>query len=69
MREKLPNRVREFREKLNMTQEELARIVGMDKTSISKIENGKNIEIRTAQRIAEGLRTTTDILWPTMEKR
>lgn len=69
MRDRIPNKVAEYRKAKGLTQRDLADMTGMDVTSISKIENGKNIEIVTAQRIADALDTTTAILWPTKKKR
>jgi HTH-type transcriptional regulator/antitoxin HipB len=61
----LPNRVEEFRKAQNMTQEELGKIVGVRKATISKIENGRNVTMRTAQKIAKALGSDTKELWPT----
>ncbi len=53
----MKNRVKEFREKLGLTQEELAEISGVSRTTISGFEN-ELIEITTnttMDRIAEAL--------------
>lgn len=53
----MKNRVKEFREKLGLTQEELAEISGVSRTTISGFEN-EIIEITTnttMDRIAEAL--------------
>lgn len=53
----MKNRVKEFREKLGLTQEELAEISGVSRTTISGFEN-ESIEITTnttMDRIAEAL--------------
>ncbi len=42
--------------KLNLTQQELANKIGIDRTNISKLENGKlNPSIATLQKIADGM--------------
>ena len=53
----MKNRVKEFREKLGLTQEELAQKSGVSRTTISGFENG-SIEITTnttMEKIAEAL--------------
>lgn len=36
----VPNRIKHFREKINLTQKELGRLVGVDETTVSKHETG-----------------------------
>lgn len=57
----MKNRVKEFREKLGLTQEELAQKSGVSRTTISGFENG-SIEITTnttMEKIAEALNKKT----------
>lgn len=51
----LAAKIKEMRLKKNMTQEELASLVGKDKTQISKIESGRNLTISTIVQIVEAL--------------
>lgn len=48
-------KIKEMRLKKNMTQEELASLVGKDKTQISKIESGRNLTISTIVQIVKAL--------------
>lgn len=66
---RIPNRVAEFRRERGLTQEQLAGMIGADKGFISRVENGKVIEIPTAQRIAAALGTDISTLWPTKKSR
>ena len=51
----IKNRLKEFRTKRNMSQEELAEKTGMSRTTISKIENNEeaNVNTKTMAKIAE----------------
>ena len=53
----MSNRVKEFREKENMTQEELARKADVSRNTISSIETNKNsnITFEVMQKIANAL--------------
>ncbi len=52
----LASRLKELRKKQHMTQTQLADKLGMDKTQISKIENGKfNLTLQTINRLANAL--------------
>ena len=52
-------RVRELRNKLGISQEELADIAGLDRTYITSIECGKrNISIVNIERVAKALGVT-----------
>ena len=61
------NKIREYREKLKMTQDELAVKSGISRTTISDLENDKieNISMATMKKIAiDGLNSTiTDIFF------
>ena len=49
--------LRELREKAGLTQEELASMVGVQRTQITMIENGKSSpSIKTAKKLAEVLK-------------
>ena len=60
-------RVREYREKRNMTQEELVRRSGVSRQTISAIENGRvgsgDVKVGTLKAIASALNTTIDCLF------
>lgn len=51
----LAAKIKEMRLKKNMTQSQLAELVGKDKTQISKIERGRNLTISTIVQIVEAL--------------
>lgn len=47
---------REYREKMNISQEKFALFIGMDRTYYSSVEAGKrNVSIRNIKKIADGL--------------
>jgi transcriptional regulator with XRE-family HTH domain len=53
----LPNRIRELREKLGMTQQELADLMGVNKKDVSRYETGfSTLNIEWMQRFARALR-------------
>lgn len=57
----LPNRIRERRHELGLTQEDLAKRLRVGTTYISKIENERvNINVTLAIRIARELNTTVE---------
>ena len=58
-------RVKEIREKMNMTQEELEKKSGVSRQTISAIENGKAINVKsgTLIAIAKALETTIDVIF------
>lgn len=51
----MPNRIKELRKKINMTQEELGEKIGIKKSAVAKYENGDiaNIKKATAEKIAD----------------
>ncbi len=52
----LGKRIRELRKKRNLTQEQLAELIGIEIPSLSNIENGKNYpNSETIDKIARGL--------------
>lgn len=51
----LASKIKEMRLKRKMTQEQLAELVGKDKTQISKIEQGRNLTIATIVQLVEAL--------------
>lgn len=60
--------IRTRREQVEFTQEELARRVGLTRTSISNIESGKQkIQIHTLYAIAQALEIPAQTLLPTSE--
>jgi len=65
----MENRIKEFRAKYNMTQEDLARKVGVRRETIVFLEGGKyNPSLNLAYNVAKVLKTTVDELF-TFEKK
>jgi len=59
IREKVGKRVRELRNKLGISQEELADMVELDRTYITSVECGKrNISIVNIDKLAKALNVT-----------
>ena len=57
-------RIKELRARDNLTQEELARLVGVRRETIIYLEKGRyNPSLRLAHEIAKALRTTIDHLF------
>lgn len=56
------NRVKELRENLGYTQEELADLIGTNQREVSQYENGRQPRAPRLARLAEVLETTTDYL-------
>lgn len=47
---------RDYREKMNISQEKFALLIGMDRTYYASVESGKrNISIQNIEKIADGL--------------
>ncbi|NOY22656.1 MAG: helix-turn-helix transcriptional regulator [Acidobacteria bacterium] len=64
------NRVREFRQKRNMTQEELAGAVGVSRQSIISIEKGQYVpSLPLALKLAAYFECATDKLFQLKEGR
>ena len=60
----MKSRIKEFRARYNMTQEDLARAVGVRRETILFIEKGKyNPSLKLAYDIAKALQTTLDELY------
>lgn len=53
--QKLSKRIEELRKKRGLTQEELAEKAGLHRSYFWDIENGRNISIKTAYKIAHAL--------------
>ena len=59
IRDKVGNRVKELRNKLGISQEQLANMVELDRTYITSVECGKrNISIVNIEKLAEALKVT-----------
>ncbi len=57
-------RIKEFRARYNLTQDDLARVIGVRRETILFIENGKYIpSLKLAHDIAKALKTTVDELF------
>ena len=56
------NKIREYREKADMTQSELSEKSGVSRVTISQLESGveRNTSSRTLLKIAKALNTTID---------
>lgn len=55
----LGKRIREYRNKIGISQEDFALLIGMDRTYYSSVEKGKhNITIMNLKKIADGLKIT-----------
>ncbi len=60
----MKNRIKEFRQKLNLTQEELANQVKVRRETIVFLEQGKyNPSLKLAMNIAKALKTNIDKLF------
>jgi putative transcriptional regulator len=60
----MKSRIKEFRARYDMTQEDLARIVGVRRETILFIEKGKyNPSLKLAYDIAKALQSTLDELY------
>lgn len=57
------NVLKELRLQKKLTQEELAQTVGIDRTMLSKIENGYSCSIPVAMSLAKALNTTVEVLF------
>lgn len=62
--QKLGQRIRFLRQKLNLSQEKFALSIGMDRTYLASVESGKrNISIVNIEKIAIGLGTSLEELF------
>jgi putative transcriptional regulator len=60
----MQTRIKEYRSRMNLTQEELAKTVGVRRETIVFLEQGKyNPSLRLAHDVARALRTTIDNLF------
>jgi len=60
----MKNRIKELRAKLDITQEELARLAGVRRETIVFLEQGKyNPSLMLAHNVAKSLKTTIDELF------
>lgn len=55
--------IKEARKKQNLTQEELAKRIGVQRTQVSRIESGRNLTVSTIARVfnAMGLKATLNV--------
>ena len=59
----LGNRIRDRREHLHMSQDDLVRLTGIEKSTIHRLEYGKNeMRVLNLKKIAAALHCTTDYL-------
>ena len=60
-------KIREYRNKMGISQEDFALSIGMDRTYYSSVENGKhNITIMNLKKISDGLKITLSELLENM---
>jgi putative transcriptional regulator len=60
----MQTRIKEYRTRMNLTQEDLGKIVGVRRETIVFLEQGKyNPSLRLAHDVAQTLRTTIDDLF------
>lgn len=70
MKDVVTNRVREFRLERNMTQEELAGVVGVSRQSIISIEKGQYVpSLSLALKLAAHFECATDKLFQLKEEK
>jgi transcriptional regulator with XRE-family HTH domain len=62
--QKLSQRIEDFRKKKGMTQEELADKAGLHRAYFWDVENGRNISVKTAYKIARALGVKVSELIP-----
>lgn len=63
----LGKRIKEYRKKIGLSQEDFALLIGMDRTYYSSIEKGKhNITIMNLSKISNGLQITLSELLKNM---
>lgn len=63
----LGKRIREYRNKMGISQEDFALLIGMDRTYYSSVEKGKhNITIMNLKKISDGLKITLSELLKNM---
>lgn len=53
--------IKQTRKQLNLTQEELGRMVGVQKAQISRIENGKNLTFYTVVRLFRAMNVGVEL--------
>lgn len=61
--QKLANRIEKLRKEQGMTQEELAEKAGLHRAYFWDIENGRNVSIKTAYKIARALGVSLSMLF------
>jgi putative transcriptional regulator len=70
MNDQLTNRLREERTRRNLTQAELATLVGVSRKTINTVENGVFIPSTVlALRLARALKTTVEALFQLQKER
>ncbi len=69
LREELATAVRRRRKKLKLSQEDIAEIAEIDRTYVSRLENGRvDISIAVAHKVAHALKTTLSQIIKETEK-
>jgi len=61
--QKLSHRIEDLRKEKNLTQEKLAEVAGLHRSYFWDIEQGRNISIKTAYKIAKALDVTLSELF------
>ncbi len=60
-------KIKEIREARSLTQEDLGKLIGVQKAQISKIENGKNLTIATIIKVFKALNLDAKLLLEDVE--
>ncbi len=60
-------KIKEIRESKALTQEDLGKLIGVQKAQISKIENGKNLTMATIIRVFKALNLDAKLLVENLE--
>ena len=62
-RKRIGNKIAQLRKETGLSQEKLAEMAGIDRTNVSKMENGRyNISIDLLSKVAYALNTDIDIV-------
>ena len=62
-------RLKEVREALDMNQQQAAAIIGMAPSNLWKLEQGTNVKLSYARKIARAYGKSLDELWPEPEEK
>lgn len=60
----MDNRLEQIMKEKGLTQKQLGEILNMNQSNISRIINGKDINLSTAKRISKTLGYSIEYIWP-----